>query len=515
VNQQKFTILQTISEGPTTTVYRGVENALGRPVLLKVLHRHLLGDNELVERLRREAAACATLRSEHIVQVYTLDEFDGRPAIVMEFVEGESLKEYLSRTGEHSEEFARSVAAAVLRGLATAHAQGITHRDIKPANLMVLADRSVRITDFGLASVTTSPTMTAEGVLIGTPAYMSPEQARGESLDHSTDQFSLGVTLLEILTGKQIFHGTSYAECITKILRYTVADIDALKFQSSPQFRNFLKRLMAEERASRFPSADEALAALNGDRTEEHVPAARRHPARVLASLFVVAVIFTLAWMFFPSPESGRPDPSAAQPGQPLPRSTIPGTPSLQSTGRVGGDSSAAPVNSRPRTPPGRNQTILPDTRTEVQPEQHDSGDIRISSLPWAQVYLNGTYLGTTPIARNIRVPAGEHQLTFTNPLFDPMLKTVAVGPQQVLAVEADFLAGAAYLRFAVSPWAEIYIDDRYRDTTPINAPLLVSAGIRSVRLHHPAYPDRVIQVSVNVGDTLMIVHQFSTDPNP
>ena len=125
-----------------------------------------------------EAKASAALRSENIVQVYDLTEIDGAPAIVMEFVEGKSLMEILQEQGVQMPEFARKVAVEVLKGLAVAHSKGIIHRDIKPGNILVENSGGIKVTDFGLATVPRSPVLTLDGMVLGTPAYMSPEQAK-------------------------------------------------------------------------------------------------------------------------------------------------------------------------------------------------------------------------------------------------------------------------------------------------------------------------------------------------
>lgn len=508
-----LTILEKISEGPTTAVYKAVQTALGRTVLLKVLHKHLLRDSELVERLRREAAACAALRSEHIVQVYTLEEIDGSPAIVMEFVEGESLKDYLSRTGERSERFARTVAAAVLRGLAAAHARGIIHRDIKPANLMVLLDGTVKITDFGLAAVGISSTLTAEGALIGTPAYMSPEQAKGEPVDHRTDLFSLGLTLLEIVSGKQIFQGASYSECITKILRFQVEDVDAIPLTASSEFRIVLKRLLAAEKSERYQSAAAALAELEETASSGQPSKARRRAGWVAVGIAASAAAVVLAWVSFPPEGSEASSVSSAHSSAVLDDSSSLGSPPPDAND-LGGQGTRAPAPGVSEETPGQAQS--PETRSNtalpLPSSAHDSGSVNLTCLPWGKIYLDGTYVGTTPLAGRLRVAVGQHDVMFSNPHFDPIAKSITVGREEVLVVEADFFQTAAYLLVAVSPWAEIYVDEQYRDTTPLSAPIVVSAGSRLLRLRHPTFGDRLLEVAIDVGDTLKIVHRFTPE---
>lgn len=228
-----ITLDKKISESATTCVYRAFDDTLGREVLLKVLHRHLAHDDHVRERFVREARACASLRSENIVQIYDLRQFDESPAIIMEYVPGQSLKDVVAEGTQRTFAFAEKVAVHVLRGLAAAHAQGIIHRDIKPGNILVSATGLVKITDFGLAQVSVAPTLTTEGMVVGTPAYLAPEILQGETADARTDLFSLGATLVEILTGKQLFDGTTYSECLNRISRFKPEMLDPLAAQSS------------------------------------------------------------------------------------------------------------------------------------------------------------------------------------------------------------------------------------------------------------------------------------------
>jgi hypothetical protein len=369
-----------------------------------------------------------------------------------------------------------------------------------------------------VASLGASSTLTAEGVLIGTPAYMSPEQARGEPLDHRTDLFSLGITLLEILSARQIFDGSSYNECINRILRFTVREIDRVEFSASDGFRTFLRGLLAQEREHRFPSADAALAALQQERPNGTAVRRSSRTIRVVASLAGLLVIAVVAWVSAPQPaprmaEAPADSSTGAFPGDSLPAPAgqllSPGLSGQQGTGaggRAEGRKGVEPA-STPVTTAGKRGTDAPVER--------DSGEVAISCTPWGKVYLDGRYLGTTPIGGAISVAAGEHTLSFTHPHFQPILRTITVRGREHLVVETDFLRHAGYLTFRVMPWAEIFVDDQYRETTPVSLPLLVSAGPRMVRLHHPSYADRIIYLSVGAGDTVNVVHDFTAEQVP
>jgi len=498
-----------ISEGPSTTVYRAVQAGLGRTVLLKVLHRHLLGDKELVERFRREAAALAMIRSESIVQVFTLDELDGAPAIVMEYVDGESLKEYLSRTGDRSETFARAVAQAVLKGLVAAHAQGIIHRDIKPGNILVGPEGSVRITDFGLVSILASPGLTVEGVLVGTPAYMSPEQARGEALDVRTDLFSLGITLVEILSGKQLFYGSSYGECINKIVHFRTEMLDPLLGGTSEEFRRFVAGLMQPQKEKRFESARSALERLSG----KPLPNGHGSRSRSVWGIGAAVVVVTAAIVAGYFLTLKNPDP--VDPAVGSDDSLVAHNDSTQIA------ATREPIRQelqKPREAPAVEPPVQepPMDTASVAVVSSDSGYVTITCNPWAKVYVDDQFIGTTPIAGSIRVAAGSHTIAFNNPQFTPIIRTIAVRKNEELAIDADFLETAGYMLFSnIKPWAEIYVDDQFRDTTPLSQPLVASSGTRKVRLHNPSFRDHTLEVVVSAGDTVRVSYDFRESKNP
>ena len=293
-----FTIEEKINEGSFTSVYRAFDTVLQRHILLKVLHKHHAADNDLYQRFMREAQACAALRSEHIVQVYELIEYEGSPAIVLEYVDGTSLKNLIITGTTRTLIYARKVALHTLRGLVVAHDRGIIHRDIKPGNILVVTDGTLKVTDFGLAYLASVPTITAQGMVLGTPAYMSPEQIRHEEIDQRTDLFSLGATLVEVLTGDRLFEGASYAECAKKILSFRVDMLDYLVEKSSVEFVKYLKLLMAPKKQNRYATSKEALYALDQDESSIFISVPNPSPARKRRTVILggaVVFISTLA----------------------------------------------------------------------------------------------------------------------------------------------------------------------------------------------------------------------------
>lgn len=505
VNNSQFEIEQKLNESATTVVYRAFDRVLHRTVLLKVLHKHLANDHELTERFTREARACAALRSEHIVQIYDLTEIDGAPAIVMEFVDGRSLKEAIAAGIDDPAALANTVGIHVLRALTVAHERGIIHRDIKPGNILLSDSGVVKVTDFGLAYVALSPTVTMEGMVLGTPAYMAPEQIRGDEVDQRTDLFALGVTLVETLTGERIFEGSTYSECMKKVLAFKVQELDRFDGRATPEFSAILKRLLHPSKTDRYSSSREALAAIgghppvsgNGSKDPSTPQNTKKKSVPYGIAAVAACIILIFGWMKL-SPSGEEPKRSEQIPSV---DTTMIGQQELSEQSSV---NSAA-------VPPLQASTRDPETPLSIPaaPAAVDSGKLLFTSTPWAKVYVDNKLIGETPIAKPVLLAAGDHSVMFANPSFDPIVMTVTVDPGKERTVDGNFIVNAGYLMCAASPWAEVYVDEQYKDTTPLTKPLLLSAGKHTVRLKNSMFADVIKEITIVPKDTVFISHIF------
>ena len=204
----KYKILGQIGEGAMGVVYRALDPVLNRPVAIKVMSDALARDTDLRGRFLREAQSAGSLQHPNIITIYDFGEVDGHPFIAMEFVEGADLNELLEQKTPMTLVEKLDVLIDVLNGLAFAHKRGIVHRDIKPGNIRIDGDGRARVMDFGIAHLNSS-TMTRTGVMVGTPAYMSPEQITGGDVSPASDLFAVGAVMYELLVGVQAFRGES------------------------------------------------------------------------------------------------------------------------------------------------------------------------------------------------------------------------------------------------------------------------------------------------------------------
>ncbi len=329
-----YEILSLIGEGGMGQVYRARDSKLGREVALKVLSDAFAHDPDRLARFEREARTLATLNHPHIAHVYGLEQSGDASALVMELVDGEDLAERLAR-GAIPPADVLAIARQIAEALDAAHEQGIVHRDLKPANVKVRQDGTVKVLDFGLAkaitgtgsagsagasgaagsgsagSVTvTSPAMTEAGIILGTAAYMSPEQARGQAVDKRTDIWAFGVVLFEMFTGKRVFDGGTVSDSMAAVLTRE-PDWSALPAATPAAVVDLMRRCLRKDPKRRLRDIGDAISALD----EQTAPATSSslamapviHESRSIAP-WIVAGVMTIAaavggWMAVQRPQ--------------------------------------------------------------------------------------------------------------------------------------------------------------------------------------------------------------------
>ncbi len=330
-----YKITDKLGEGGMGVVWRAEDTTLGREVAIKVLPEAFAQDAERMARFEREARVLAALDHPHIASIYGLEEAEGRKFLVMQLAEGEDLQELISR-GPVPLQKAVKIALQIAEALEAAHDKGIIHRDLKPANVKVSSDGQVKVLDFGLAkaldsgdpnssgsgSLSLSPTLTAQmtevGVLLGTAAYMSPEQARGELADRRADIWAFGVVLMEMLTGKTVYAGRTVSDTLAGVLARE-PEWQELPDDLPRRIRKLLERCLEKETPDRLQAIGEARIALQqylaNPETEVTLAAVAAQPAqptwrRVLpGALFAASAVGLLTalvalWPEPPEPES-------------------------------------------------------------------------------------------------------------------------------------------------------------------------------------------------------------------
>ncbi len=258
-----FTIEREIGRGGMGVVYAAHDRALDRRVAIKVVVPRR-DDALALDRFFREARAQAKLASPHVVAIHFIGRAGPAAYFAMEHVQGEPLERTLDRGERLEAERGRRLMIEVARGLASAHAVGFIHRDIKPSNLLLEPSGHVKIADFGLARPIESNggTLTGEGVVLGTPMYMAPEQTRGEKIDHRADMYALGCTFFHLIAGAPAYDGANQIELLAKHFTAPIPDVRTKARDATPALARVIARLMAKDAADRQATYDEVIAEL-------------------------------------------------------------------------------------------------------------------------------------------------------------------------------------------------------------------------------------------------------------
>jgi eukaryotic-like serine/threonine-protein kinase len=319
----RYRLEARIGAGGMSTVYRALDETLQRQVAIKLMNREVASDSDQLERFRREARAVAQLSHPHIVGVIDAGEDEGRPYIVFEYIEGETLKERIRRCGRLPIAEAVAYAIEIARALGAAHARHIVHRDVKPQNVLIDEEGSAKVTDFGIARTLDEEGLTADGRVLGTTDYVSPEQALGQRVTGQSDLYSVGIVLYEMLTGEVPFKGDSQVAVAMKHVREQLPDVQVQRPEVSAALAAVIDHATAKQQVDRYADDAELIADLEdvlaietaraGSATGEVTAVLRTLPASAqrrvpfnirhrvwaaLAALLIVAVaLAVLVWL--------------------------------------------------------------------------------------------------------------------------------------------------------------------------------------------------------------------------
>jgi eukaryotic-like serine/threonine-protein kinase len=260
----RYRLESKLGSGGMSTVYLARDETLQRWVAVKVMHREISDQPDQLERFRREARAVAQLSHPNVVAVIDAGEDGGYPYIVLEYVEGETLKQRIDRLGRLPVDEAAAYGIEIGRGLAAAHAQRLIHRDVKPQNVLIDAEGRAKVTDFGIARSLESDGLTKTGRVLGTTDYVAPEQAMGQGVDARCDIYSLGILLYEMLTGEVPFQADTLVGVAMKHVNERMPDVQERRPEISSAFAAVIERATAKEPKKRYPDMIAMLADLEG-----------------------------------------------------------------------------------------------------------------------------------------------------------------------------------------------------------------------------------------------------------
>ncbi len=541
-----YKFIREISRGPVNSVALYRQESLDRTVLMKILHPQFAGDADIVERFKREAKFYARLKHNNIVGVIDFDQQKNSFYIAMEYVDGWTLSGFAQQFAPVSVAVILYISREILSGLSFAHQCKIIHRDIKPSNILIGRDGSVKIADFVLARLGNLPSITAQGGTVGTPAYMSPEQAQTKPVSAISDIFSLGVTLYELLTERSPFAGSTVVESISYLLNKYPENPSSYRNDIPVWLDRLIMRMMAKQPEKRPQSCDEILELFDKKQIEgtriisakefavltanpnarttfpsevypAAVPVTPFKPGRKKTGLIVAAVIFLLMVITIgvfllpeknPATQIGESDKdqqaTAVKPAlkDSLPIEMKPEEPQKKTAflSSVEKQSAADTVSKEYE---GNNRMSTADTGTETAAETEPrNGGLFVTALPWANVFIDGRLVDTTPLKNELFLKPGKHILELQNPEYRTYREEIEIEADRSDTIRVKLEAAVGFLMVDVSPWGELYLNGEYLDTTPLQVPAKLERGRYTLVVKNPNFEEYREEIEILPGRT-------------
>lgn len=500
----KYEIIDTLSVGAQASVYTARQKPLDRIVILKILSPALTANQEIVARFEREAKLLSTLKDESITQIYDYGRDNNIYFFVSEYIEGQSIKEVLEAHGKLTPQAAAYIILEAAKVLSRLHKQNIIHRDIKPGNIIISKDGKVKLTDFGLAFSQALPSLTIEGSILGTPAYMPPEQILGKAIDKRADIYSLGIVFYELLSGVNPFIANTYSAIMHNVLNTKLTPLYKLEpsLEENRVLWQIIEQMTKKSSAERCTSMNEVSEKLriwfdkdankswqidiksisqHGTSTITQPSVKKQSVLRIISIFALLIIVSTMIVLILINQiRKSKLNNSLA-------------VTNLTNTGQIVNNQldtnqdSIQVNNTETIKIQNKNSEEIPNTWPDLQIKMKTFSNVKIQVLPWATVYLDGKEIFTTPKDTTLILTSGQHNLKLVNPNF-PVIESVLMLRSEPVNLFIDLRERVGYLQISVTPWADIYIDDVFRATTPIAQPLIVSAGKHRLTVKNPYY---------------------------
>ena len=502
----KYEILEELSHGSITSVFKAFQPDLKRVVLVKRLHQKLVQEEDIRDRFFREAQVYAQINHPNIVSVFDFHSSEDGTYLVLEYIKGNSLAEMINGK-PFPLEVSIALISELLDGLKYAHEKGIVHRDIKPDNLLISDDGVVKVSDFGLAVFEGATSLTRQGMVVGTPAYMSPEQAAGKKIDKNSDIFSLGIVFFELLTGVNPYKADSFSACIKKIISDSSPKLIDYRSDLPLQLEKIIGKMLEKNPAKRYQKCDEVLEDIRLVDLGTNLPSARdiislfyrqrddyststikvtssiaRRRAvkkKIYYALASFAALITIVLLialnvFYPPKSEVSINGSNLQQYIPVSADSLPSPPedtinkAQRSPGQFADISAQKAVSEHQQPPPAVNH----NTKITSEPSDILESPNKLKNEPQSE--NNSPNLIETPIVE------------FPKPV-----------DQQDSALAAPAIAAPGELVINCYPWADVYLDGKLLGQPPFAQPFEISPGSHLLQFIRPDYP--VVTQEINI----------------
>lgn len=473
----KFQILQCLKKDIFSSVYIAHHVYLGKKILLKTLNTQELPDSTWLERFKREAKILARLDHPNIIKILDFGSHAEQFYISFEYFESNNLRTFIRKTPLTTRQ-KYDIFMQISRGLAAAHKANVIHRDIKPENILINEAKKVKIADFGLAIFTDEKLLTQKSSIIGTPAYMSPEQIKGNELTIQSDLFSLGIIGFEIFSGKNPFVGEDINQTINNILNLKWDKLEPSLKTAPSDITLVIQKLLNSKPQDRYQNANEILKQFD---SIEKPAQSKKMPFRLSYLIIPLVVLIIISVVYFIRKDTKQISQLA---------------PYVQNISPIDSTRDSSAIQEVAKT------TILENHPIPEQldvPELNAPGRFRVESFPAGEFYIDSQKI----TGEYITLSAGSHLFELVHPAYPPYREIITIAPGQEMqkTIKIDTLFG--YLSCYIYPWGKLYIGEEDYGQSPFFKPFRLNPGIYSIQIQNPNYPF--------LTDTLSIIKKETT----
>ncbi|MEJ2052559.1 MAG: serine/threonine protein kinase [Calditrichaceae bacterium] len=509
---EKFRILKTIKQDTNRGVYIAEHIFLNKTIFLKTINKNNISDPVILERFIREAQILAQLDHPNIIKVWDFGNYDNFFYISFEHFESQNLREILRQNKlNHQDKY--ELVIRMSAGLQYAHDHQIIHRDLKPENILLDNQLNLKIADFGLACIENQVGSTEDTTIVGTPAYMSPEQIRGAELTGRSDLFSLGIIIYEIYGGKNPFLGADTGATLNNILNLSAAPIAYEKQNIPEDITDLISRLLQKNIKNRperldLPGMREITPVNIIQKPAFEKKSPHKYIWSYLAAAAVVLILSTIviSMQFNSGPVNKRLIQNEALTDKQPPEAidSIQNVPINEKHKQETTDSKK-PVKSTSIEPNQQNSAFQEDIKNISEKNITKTSFILVECQPWADVYINDIRRESTPINKPIQVGAGINKIKLIHPEYPEYTKTLNLEADKTYRISVNLDTTIGYFTCRVHPWAEIFIDGNSIGQTPLSNPVRLIPGQHELKIKNPGYSELSKRFTINKSDTVKL----------
>lgn len=505
---EKFKLLKCLKKEGDYAVYYAQQIHPEKTILLKTYKLDTKNESIQLSRLKREARLLAKLDHPNIIKVLDSGISNDYFYISVEYFPNKNLRELMNEK-QISPEVREKLFIQLMTALAYIHSYTIIHRDIKPENILIGENNVLKLADFGLSVIINDSSLTQHQSIVGTPAYMSPDQLRGEELSESTDLFSAGIVYYELIMNRNPFLGKDVVETVNTILNFGKTEKDNLLKELSETESSLIGKLLRVNSDEPYVSAVDILESLQVDinTTLAIRKIFSRRKNLSLAIYFLLFLALSESIFLIYALASGYYISHFRYPKMTTLIGAVPKGDSVAITQQpVQGDSTKSKTDEKKEA-----NTTVESAATVGQPfaEQTGEGELMLETTPWVSIYSDSGFIDTTPIKKPIRAQAGVLTLRLKNPAYpDYTLQTqILTNKTTSVRINLDTLFGKIDCK--ILPWGDIYINGKFRAQSPLKSPILLLPGEYTIMIKHPDFSPTTQKIQVKKNEMTIVKHNF------